>query len=175
LGIGKYGTFAGRCHILVKWTHGGEMPTVEVKRRIAASPDEAWASLIDIESYHERMGNVRSVRILDCLADSWRRTAWSVLLRGSTLEWVELEHLDADAQVIRFTQENGDLERFQGQWSIEPTPDGGSNVSLHVDFDIGIPLLAAMLNPIAATALQDNAETMLLALDQRAVGRIADR
>ena len=46
------------------------------------------------------------------------------------------------------------------------TLDRGSLVTLHVDFDIGIPLLADMLNPIARTALEDNAVLMLRALER---------
>lgn len=50
-------------------------------------------------------------------------------------------------------------------------PSGGSTVSLHVDFDIGIPLLAEMLNPVAADALRESAAQMLAALEQRLLER----
>lgn len=54
---------------------------------------------------------------------------------------------------------------------MRPAPPGGSTVSLHVDFDIGIPLLAQMLNPVAADALRENAAQMLAALERRLLDR----
>lgn len=39
-----------------------------------------------------------------------------------------------------------------------------------MDFDIGILLLAQMLNPVAADALRENAAQMLAALEQRLLG-----
>ena len=40
-------------------------------------------------------------------------------------------------------------------------------MSLHVDFDIGIPLLSDLLNPVASDALRENAAQMLRALERR--------
>ncbi len=141
------------------------MPTVEVGVQLAVSPDMAWDTIIDVESYPRRMHNVQSVRLLPESGEGFRRAAWSVLLRGSVLRWVEREYLDAPARVVRFEQESGDLDLFSGYWSVQPHGSGGSDVRLHVDFDIGIPLLADMLNPIAKTALTDNAVLMLQALE----------
>jgi hypothetical protein len=42
-------------------------------------------------------------------------------------------------------------------------------VTLNVDFDIGIPLLADMLNPVASAALRENSQQMLAALEQRLI------
>lgn len=140
------------------------MPLVEVSLRLAVSPDDAWDAVIDVESYPARMSNVQSVRVLDGGGAEYRRAAWSVLLRGSVLRWVEREHLDPSHRTVRFEQESGDLDHFAGYWLVEAL-GRGSLVTLHVDFDIGIPLLADMLNPIARTALEDNAVLMLRALE----------
>lgn len=146
------------------------MPTVEVSLPLTVPPDEVWQTIIDVESYPDRMDNVRSVRLLDGAGTERRRAAWSVLLRGSVLEWVEWEHLDSANRTIRFEQESGDLDLFSGYWSIEAVDERQSFVTLHVEFDIGIPLLAGMLNPIAKTALEENATSMLRALEPAAAG-----
>lgn len=148
------------------------MPAVGVTRIIAAPPDDAWAVVTDVESYAECMQSVRSVVIAEGRDSDERTTTWSVLLRGSVLQWSEAEKLDHARRVVTFEQIDGDLERFSGYWRVEEIAEDRCRVTLHVDFDIGIPLLAEMLNPIAATALTENSNTMLDALEQRAVSRV---
>lgn len=149
------------------------VPIVEVSLSIAVPAPDAWSAIVDVEAYPDCMDVVRSVEILDDSGGDRRRTAWSVLLRGSRLEWIEREHLDERRRVISFEQETGDLETFSGQWSVRPVTDGRSEVSLRVEFDIGVPLLAEMLNPVAATALEDSARAMLLSLERRMLDDLA--
>jgi ribosome-associated toxin RatA of RatAB toxin-antitoxin module len=148
------------------------MPTVGVTRAIAAPPDDAWAVVTDVEAYAECMQSVRSVVITDGQGSDERLTTWSVLLRGSVLQWTEVEKLDHARRVVTFEQTDGDLERFSGYWRVEEIAEDRCVVKLHVDFEIGIPLLAEMLNPIAAAALEENSNSMLNALEQRAVSRV---
>jgi ribosome-associated toxin RatA of RatAB toxin-antitoxin module len=150
------------------------MPTVDVSLSIGVPAQEAWSTVIDVESYPECMDVVRSVEILADLGGNRRRTGWSVLLRGSVLEWVEQEYLDHDAMVITFEQQSGDLEQFSGGWSVRPAAVDRCEVTLHVEFDIGIPLLADMLNPVAEGALRDSAKAMLLGLEHRIVGSVPE-
>ncbi|WP_035804607.1 type II toxin-antitoxin system RatA family toxin [Kitasatospora mediocidica] len=143
------------------------MPRVEVDLPIAVPPDVAWAAVVDVESYQRCMESVDSVVITDRADDRHRTTAWSVRLKGSVLCWTEDEVIDPAARRFDFCQTSGDLGEFLGHWAVVPTADGGCVVSLHVDFDIGIPLLAEMLNSVAADALRENAEQMLQALQAR--------
>jgi ribosome-associated toxin RatA of RatAB toxin-antitoxin module len=144
------------------------MPHVEVELTIATPPEVSWAAVIDVESYPESMENVRSVEIVGETDSGTRTTAWSVNLKGSVLEWAEEEWLDHEAMRFNFRQVSGDLADFSGYWGVRPADDGRSSiVTLDVDFDIGIPLLAGMLNPVASAALRDNSQQMLAALEQR--------
>ncbi|MEU3708550.1 type II toxin-antitoxin system RatA family toxin [Streptomyces catenulae] len=146
------------------------MPRVAVELHIAAPPDRSWEAVVDVESYPACMDSVRSLTVVEQRGPRERTTAWSVLLKGSVLEWTEDERIDEAARRFDFHQVSGDLAHFVGHWAIRPAEDGGSLVSLHVEFDIGIPLLAEMLNPVAATALRENAEQMLTALERRLTG-----
>jgi ribosome-associated toxin RatA of RatAB toxin-antitoxin module len=146
------------------------MPHVEVELTIAAPPAAIWATVIDVESYPESMTEVRSVEIVEETGPGTRITAWSVHLKGSVLEWTEEERVDHEAMRVSFQQVSGDLADFSGYWKVRPADDGrSSSVTLNVDFDIGIPLLADMLNPVAAVALRENAQQMLAALEQRLI------
>ncbi|MCX4745802.1 SRPBCC family protein [Kitasatospora sp. NBC_01287] len=143
------------------------MPRVEVDLRIAVPPEDAWAAVVDVLSYPDCMESVDSVEIVDQRDERHRTTAWSVRLKGSVLRWTEAELIDQQARRFDFEQVSGDLGEFTGHWAVRPAPPNGSTVSLHVDFDIGIPLLAEMLNPVAADALRESAAQMLAALEQR--------
>ncbi|MDT0436578.1 MULTISPECIES: type II toxin-antitoxin system RatA family toxin [Streptomyces] len=147
------------------------MPRVDVDQRIEVPPDTAWAAVVDVERYPDCMESVDSVVVTERPDDRHRTTAWSVRLGGSLLHWTEAEVIDHAARRFSFEQVSGDLGRFVGHWAVRAEPDGGSTVSLHVDFDIGIPLLAEMLNPVAADALRENAAQMLAALEQRLLRR----
>jgi hypothetical protein len=56
---------------------------------------------------------------------------------------------------VHFTQRDGDPEYFAGSWSAVDDEDG-CHVRFEAQFDIGIPTLAAMLDPLAYTTLRDN-------------------
>jgi len=149
---------------------GGErraMPVVEESLVIEARADDAWAAVTDVESYPEAMDIVQSVKIVQDDGTGPRHAAWSVMLRGSVLQWVEREELDQERRVVTFEQVSGDMESFSGHWKVVPLDDRRSSVTLYVDFEIGIPLLADMLNPIASTALRESAHAMLSGLESR--------
>ncbi len=69
-------------------------------------------------------------------------------LKGSTLEWTERDIPDHARRRLDFAQLDGDLEQFEGAWTVTENADGGVTVRLECDFDIGIPLLSDMLNPL---------------------------
>ncbi|MEV6976587.1 SRPBCC family protein [Kitasatospora sp. NPDC093806] len=143
------------------------MPRVEVELPIAVAPEEAWPVVVDVLGYPGFMTSVDSVEIVDQPDERHRTTAWSVRLKGSVLRWTEAELIDHAARRFDFEQISGDLGRLVGHWAVTAGPDGGSTVALHVDFDLGIPLLAEMLDPVAADAFRESAAQMLGALEER--------
>jgi ribosome-associated toxin RatA of RatAB toxin-antitoxin module len=143
------------------------MPAVEVRLTMGVSAAAAWRAVPAVEDYPAFMDSVRDVRIEEELGDGTRLTHWSVLLKGSVLEWTERETVLEESRRLEFEQVEGDLDLVKGVWSVTET-DGGCTVRLEVDFDIGIPLLAEMLNPVAARALHENSAQMLRAIERRA-------
>ncbi|WP_267242637.1 type II toxin-antitoxin system RatA family toxin [Streptomyces sp. PR69] len=143
------------------------MPHVEVNLPIKAPAADAWQAVIRLEDYAAYMENVESVSVLGETESGARTSEWSVLLKGSVLEWVEVDELDEENRVMSFHQVSGDLDEFNGYWRVEDGGDGTSVVTFSVDFEIGIPLLADMLNPVATRALRENSEHMLRAIERR--------
>jgi ribosome-associated toxin RatA of RatAB toxin-antitoxin module len=146
------------------------MPEVSLEIAIEAPLQKVWETVIDVEGYPEMMDHVRSVRLVGQPGGRVRRAEWSVLLQGSILEWLEEDHLDPEAGTISFRQVSGDLEFFDGGWRLSPDGAARTIVAFEVAFDIGIPSLANMLNPVAERALRENCTKMLEAIEFRAGG-----
>jgi|SRR3954447_10873864 len=145
------------------------MPNVELDIEIRAPIARVWDAVVDVERYPDTMANVRWVEIREVESPELRRTAWSVTLKGSILEWEEREHLDHDRHVVEFHQLKGDMEVFTGSWVLEERAPDLTHVRLDTEFEIGIPLLADMLNPVAQRALRENSAEMLRGVEQEAL------
>ena len=143
------------------------MPEVHIAMEVRAPIERVWATVIDIERYRDSMDTVLSVRITE-QTDEHRRAAWSVLLKGSILAWEEEEHLDHEAHTVVFKQIRGDLEHFDGHWALEELGPEQTRVVFEVAFEIGIPMLAEMLNPVAQRSLQENCTEMLRGIERAA-------
>ena len=139
------------------------MPVVEVVETIPAPIHALWDIVNDVESFPRLMEHVRSLRILE-RGDGYRLTEWHVELKGCLMRWVEREELYPAKFRIEYRQLEGELAQFEGFWQLEPLPDGSTRVVLSVLFDIGIPMLSEMLNPVAQRAIQDNSRRMLLSV-----------
>lgn len=145
------------------------MPVVSLDLDIRASLDTVWAAVLDIERYPALMTNVVSVVIEEWEEPTIRRTEWAMIIKGATLVWRDREWLHHDDHRVVFSQVSGDLESFEGAWIVERKDVALTRVRLTISFEIGIPLLAAMLNPIAQRALNDNCVEMLKGVETLAM------
>lgn len=90
------------------------------------------------------------------------RSDWEVNFRNGILKWQEIDRIDRDARTMSFVQTEGDLNEFSGEWRVEETGDGAI-VHFQAEFDLGIPSLATMLNPVAERALRSNISELITA------------
>jgi len=133
----------------------------------ALSKEDVWNAIADFEMYPEYMPDIDSVKVLS--DDGKEKTSfWAVRLDGAYFEWTERDSLDFPNS-ISFDLIEGDVESLSGVWTIEEA-EGGQMVSLEMSFDIGIPSLAATLDPIALKALEKNVANMLGGLPALASG-----
>lgn len=123
--------------------------------------NELFDLLADFERYPTHSEAVRHVTVT--------RTAngvtsdWEVSFRQGILRWTEEDHFDRDALTISFKQIAGDAQEFFGKWVLEQV-DGGCAVRFMADFDMGIPSLGSIIEPIAEQALQENIRSILTGL-----------
>ncbi|MFF8937580.1 type II toxin-antitoxin system RatA family toxin [Streptomyces paradoxus] len=142
------------------------MPTITTHRTTGAPPGRIWDALIDCPSIPSYVPEVAEAEILDQHGDR-RTTRWAVLLGGPRLEWVEEDSLDHERRRIDFRQLQGPLSGFTGHWQIG-TDGPLTTVELHLDFEIGIPLMDALLGPIAERTLRGFTESALTRIGEGA-------
>jgi len=129
----------------------------------AVDADEAYRRLIDFDRYPELTSTVRSVDIERSDSADVLVSSWAVDFRGGILHWTERDSLDRVARLLSFEQIVGDLDVFAGRWHV--VPDGaGCRVLFDAELDMGIPSLAAIIDPIARNALRDNVLLILSGL-----------
>jgi ribosome-associated toxin RatA of RatAB toxin-antitoxin module len=145
------------------------MPEVSLDLDIRAPLETVWAVVLDIERYPALMTSVVDVTIEQWETATTRRSQWAMIIKGATLVWRDREVIDHDEHTVRFTQVSGDLERFEGAWIVAEKERALTRVQLTISFEIGVPLLADMLNPVAKRALSDNCIEMLEGIDARSV------
>jgi uncharacterized membrane protein len=142
------------------------MPLVENRVEITdADLDTVWKVMCDFEAFPRLMQDVIEVSCFDRSGASCK-SSWKVLLNGSELTWIEHDEF-IDGKEIRFHQVEGDLEVWEGSWRIQQRGDRVI-VDLIVSFDLGIPSLAHILDPIGIRAIAANARQMLEAIDANA-------
>jgi ribosome-associated toxin RatA of RatAB toxin-antitoxin module len=128
----------------------------------------------DYERYTDYTDTVRSVTVTPDGADGINRTdrtdrtdtvesAWEVHFRSGLLRWTERDVMDPVARRITFDQLTGDFASFAGTWDIT---QAGTDVSVlfTCEFDLGIPSLEPIINPVAMRALDESMGLILRGL-----------
>ena len=136
------------------------MRRVEIGKKVSGrSAASIYSMLRDFKKYPEYTNTVRAVDLIQVDEDR-TVSSWEVNFNRGILRWTEEDHFDVTAYSIDFHQISGDIDHFSGQWRIRE--DGDTCVILFTaDFDLGIPSLSDMLEPIAEQALRENIQAIL--------------
>jgi ribosome-associated toxin RatA of RatAB toxin-antitoxin module len=128
----------------------------------AVDPRAAFARIAAFETYPAHSDAVRAVEILE-RTDESVVSSWEVNFRRGILCWTERATLHPDDGKIIFEEVDGDVDEFSGYWEIvDGSP--GSHVCFFVSFDVGIPTLEQILDPIAEDALHANIASIVRGL-----------
>ncbi|MGW4369557.1 SRPBCC family protein [Nocardia takedensis] len=137
--------------------------TVAIRAEIpGVDPDAAFARLREFSAYAEHAEVVREITV-ETEADGGQLSHWSVWFRNGLLQWTERDVVDTAARLLSFEQVSGDLAHFEGSWRVTGSADVVAVQFLAV-FDLGIPSLAEILDPLAERALATNTEQILRGL-----------
>ncbi|GAA1933008.1 aromatase/cyclase [Kitasatospora viridis] len=124
--------------------------------------DEVFDRIRDFERYADHTDAVREVTVTADQAGTVD-SAWAVNFRGGVLRWTERDVIDAPARAITFEQLTGDFARFVGTWDVRQTGDDVV-VLFSCEFDMGIPSLEPIINPVAMRALIESIGLILRGL-----------
>lgn len=120
------------------------------------APADAFDILRDFHRHALLSDAVRSVS-LEEQPDGSMISNWEVNFRNGILVWSEFDEFDAATNTVRFHYRDGDPEDFSGSWSAALDPSGqGCTLKFEARFEIGIPTLSEMLDPLAARTLSEN-------------------
>src|SRR3954453_12644789 len=144
------------------------MPDLQIAVHVSGGvAPELFAALVAVERYPALTDKVRSVTVHE-RTSSTAVTAWEVCFRDGIMKWTETEAIDWDARTLAFDQLEGDFEVFSGAWEGLEHP-AGCIVRFTVDFDLGMPTLAPMIDPIAESTLRENVVALVRGVSGRPV------
>jgi ribosome-associated toxin RatA of RatAB toxin-antitoxin module len=127
------------------------------------APAAVYGRISDFKRYADLTTTVREVLVHPADPDGSVVSDWTVRFRNGLLCWTERDTFDPERLAIHFDQLAGDFERFSGDWLVTPA-DTGSHVVFDAVFDLGMPTLADILDPVAAATLEDNILVILRGL-----------
>lgn len=139
------------------------MARVWMQARLAESdPKLVLRRVTDFGRWPAASDSVRSVEVAT-QEDGSEISEWEVIFREGLLRWTERDWIDLGANRAVFELIEGDPHLFNGTWDVTPGTDG-STLTFDAEFDLGMPSLAHVLDPIAVEAVEDAIESVLRGL-----------
>lgn len=141
------------------------MPYVETKALIKSEPQKIYDIIKDMQSYPAFMHDLVSVEILE-RGEDYTVSHWVSNVDGRKIIWSERDTFYPEAYRIAYAQTEGDLKRMEGEWQIKNL-GAACEVTLSVDFEFGIPMIAGLLNPLLKKKVRENCENMMRAIKEQ--------
>lgn len=131
------------------------MPQITIAARTPRDPADVYARIRDFADYPRQTDAVVEVLVHPVDADGALVSEWTVRFRNGLLRWTERDVFDDERRAIAFEQLSGDFAVFRGRWLVDADPVGATIV-FDAEFDLGIPTLAALIDPVAEATLRSN-------------------
>ena len=141
------------------------MPQVVSQILIQGSKQKIYDVIKEMTAYPRFMPSLVSVEIIE-QGEGTDLTRWVSDVDGRRIVWTERDNFYPEQFKITYAQTTGDLKKMAGAWTLTDTEDG-VKVSLSVDFEFGIPMIAGMLNPLLKRKVRENCVNMLQAVQKQ--------
>jgi ribosome-associated toxin RatA of RatAB toxin-antitoxin module len=142
------------------------MPYVEETIIIKGEIEKIYQMAKDMEKFPLFMPDVKKVKVVERTGNK-TVTEWESMIDEDTpISWRELDEFDDKKPLIRYKLLEGDLEKFEGEWRFEKTPDG-IKVTITCDFDFGMPAFEKIVGSVLKLKVQDNCKMMLSAIKKK--------
>jgi ribosome-associated toxin RatA of RatAB toxin-antitoxin module len=147
------------------------MGVVTSEIEIAAEPLKVFRLAREVERYPAYMPNIKTVKVLERRDDGYSRVAWIAGIQVASIKrdvkWTEEEWWDEKSLTSRYQLVEGDYTHYGGDWSFTPAGNR-TRVRLTADYDLGLPLVGALISKLLDNIMRDNLNGMLKAIKDRA-------
>ena len=138
------------------------MPFVKSDILIKGDKNAIYQVIQNMEDYPRFMESLVSVTVLE-RGKNYDISHWVSNVDGRKIVWTERDDFYPEDFKITYQQTDGDLKKMEGVWELNEEAEG-VRVSLTVDFEFGIPMIAGLLNPLLVRKVRENSEAMLAAV-----------
>lgn len=144
------------------------MPVVTAEVNVAAPAERVYELAKGVERFPEFMSDVESVEVLSREGNT-SVTRWVGKIKefNRTIQWTERDRWFDDEMRCEFEQTKGDFGLYRGIWEFR-RDEGGTFVSLHLEYDYHVPLIGSLLKAIIFNKMKQNCQSMLDALKAEA-------
>lgn len=139
---------------------------VSVRRVLPTTFGQALRLITRIEDFPKYVPSIKRCRLI-------RRdrthsvTEWIVELEGIPISWREEAVFDPRNRMLRFQLIEGDLEKFEGRWTLFGTDAGETEVLFEAVLKLGVPVFEHVVGGIVADKVRVLFESLLDALVER--------
>ncbi len=138
---------------------------------VNVKPKPVFQVAREVETYPDFMPDVKSIKILERRDDGYMKAEWVGRVQVGSIDrdihWIEEVWWDQDSLTSHFKMVEGDYKRYKGDWTFSPV-DGGTRITLNVDFDLGLPLVGPLIRKLLDKIMKENIDGMLKAIKDRA-------
>lgn len=123
-----------------------------------------------MEAFPDFMPDVESVQVIE-RKNGQTVTEWVAYIDEDTpITWKELDTFFPQELKIDFQLIEGDLDVFEGSWTLEKAPEG-TTISLELTYDFGIPAFEKIIGPVLKKKVRENCKMMLESIKKRVEGK----
>ncbi|HXL02336.1 MAG TPA: SRPBCC family protein [Candidatus Atribacteria bacterium] len=132
---------------------------------INGSVEEVYNKAKDVEKLATFLPSIKEVKVLNqegSVVDSF----WKGEFQGREIKWKERDFWDEENKECRFSLIEGDFKQYEGVWRFKEEGEDKTRVELEIEYDLGIPLVGALISKFLKKVMEENAQAMLKALQE---------
>lgn len=131
-----------------------------------------YNKISEFNEYSKFINVIRDISVKR-IDDNSSISTWEVNFENGILCWKERDFYDHTALRIDFEKYEGDIEVFKGCWSVSQEKNN-SVIDFEAEYDLGVPLLEDILDPIAGEILAQTIQQILKGLFESTKFRTVD-
>lgn len=137
--------------------------TLVVEQTVKAPTEQVFAIARQLERFPEWLDYVTAIKIRERSEDGkiviseWEA---SVPILSLKAKWVERDEWDEERKVCHFTLLEGELDKYEGEWTFEPNPDG-TKMRLTVIYEYQVPIGGALVQQLLRKIVEEMIKKLL--------------